>query len=133
MGNAASKLQFFSAYVEAGFPSPADEYLEASIDLNELLIKNPPATFLVRAKGESMIGAGIFEGSLLVVDRALDVRNGLICIAYINGDFTVKRFFNKDTHIELHADNDAYQPIIIKETDEFEVWGVVRSVITKTI
>jgi DNA polymerase V len=127
------KLKVFSSYVEAGFPSPAEEYLENSIDLNELLIKNPPATFLVRAKGESMIGVGIFEGSLLVVDRALEVRNGLICIAYVNGEFTVKRFFKKGSRIELHAANEAYNPIIIKDEDQFEVWGVVRSVITKTI
>jgi len=127
------KLKMFSNYVEAGFPSPAEEYLENSIDLNELLITNPPATFLVRAKGESMIGAGIFEGSLLVVDRSLEVRNGLICIAYINGEFTVKRFFKKESCIELHSENDVYSPIVIKDQDQFEVWGVVKSVITKTI
>ena len=127
------KLKMFSSYVEAGFPSPAEEYLENSIDLNELLITNPPATFLVRAKGESMIGAGIFEGSLLVVDRSLEVRNGLICVAYINGEFTVKRFFKKESCIELHAENGSYSPIIIKDQDQFEVWGVVKSVITKTI
>jgi len=126
-------LPSFSSYVEAGFPSPADEYMEASIDLNELLIKNPPATFIVRAKGESMIGAGIFEGSLLVVDRALEIRSGLICIAFLNGEFTVKRFFEIEGSIELHADNDGYEPIKIKEGDQFEVWGVVRSVVTQTL
>lgn len=128
-----AKLKLIQGYVEAGFPSPADEYLENAIDLNDLLIKNPPATFLVRAKGESMIDAGIFEGSLLVVDRALEVRNGLICIAYINGEFTVKRFFQKENCIELQAENDTYSNIVVKERDQFEVWGVVRSVITDVL
>lgn len=129
----AVHLKFISNYVEAGFPSPAEEYLENAIDLNDLLIKNPPATFLVRAKGESMLGAGIFEGSILVVDRSLEVRNGLICIAYLNGEFTVKRFFNSKGVIELHPENEEYKPIVVGADDQFEVWGVVRSVITKTL
>jgi len=141
MRNTVTKLKLYSTYVEAGFPSPADSYLEGAIDLNELLIKNPAATFLVRAKGESMIGAGIFEGSILVVDRSLEIRSGLICIAYVNGDFTVKRFVKRNTNrnvgsesrIELHAENESYSPIVIKAGDHFEVWGVVRSVITKTL
>ena len=126
-------LKIVDGYVEAGFPSPADEYLESAIDLNDLLIKNPPATFLVRAKGESMIDAGIFEDSLLVVDRALEVRNGLICIAYLNGNFTVKRFYRKEHYIELHAENKNYSNLIVKDLDHFEVWGVVRSVITNVL
>lgn len=134
MSNSTAQTPYYSNYIEAGFPSPADEYLESSIDLNELLIKNPPATFLIRAKGESMIDAGIFEGSLMVVDRALSVRNGLICIAYVNGEFTVKRFFKKDKNqIELRPANKNYSPILIKNTDHFEIWGVVRSVITNTL
>lgn len=107
--------------------------MDSSIDLNELLIKNPPATFLVRAKGESMLGAGIFDGSILVVDRSLEVKNNQICIAYLNGDFTVKRFYKDLSNIHLIPENPDYAPIKIKAEDDFEIWGVVRSVITNTL
>ncbi len=126
-------LPFFRSYVQAGFPSPADDYLENPIDLNELLIKRPTATFLVRARGESMKDDGIFEGSLLVVDRSLNIRNGLLCIASINGDFTVKRFFDRGSYIELLPANSKFKPLRIKTTDDFEIWGVVRAVINQTL
>ena len=122
-------LPMFLESVSAGFPSPADDYLEAKLDLNELLIKNPSATFFVRVTGDSMIKAGIYSGDILVVDRSLDPKDGSIVIAVINGELTVKRLSYKQGNIFLVPENKFYNPIQITEEMNFEVWGVVRSVI----
>jgi len=123
--------KIFDGSVQAGFPSPADDYLEKAIDLNELLIKKPAATFIVKAKGESMIGAGIFDGSYLVVDRSLSITNNSICVARVDGEFTVKRYLNFGVYIELRPENSKYKSIIVSEDNDFEIWGIVRSVITE--
>ncbi len=123
------RLPLFLESVSAGFPSPADDYLEDKLDLNDLLIRNPASTFFVRVTGDSMIGSGINSGDILVVDRSLESKDGSIVIAVINGELTVKRlsFFNQK--IFLIPENPIFKPIEITKEMSFEVWGVVRSVI----
>ncbi|QHT66412.1 translesion error-prone DNA polymerase V autoproteolytic subunit [Rhodocytophaga rosea] len=124
------QLPLFNYAVSAGFPSPADDYIDIKLDLNEYLIKRPASTFLVRVKGESMTKAGIYDGDLLTVDRSILPGNGKIVIAVINGECTVKRIQYKNDILYLLPENDAYEPIIIKEpTDTVFVWGVVTHVI----
>lgn len=123
------KVPLYSSRVQAGFPSPADDYIEAKLDLNEHLIKHPAATFLVRATGDSMIGAGIYEGSILVVDRSLEAKDGSIVIAAINGDLTVKRLKKKGKECSLVPENPKFKPIKITEDMDGMIWGVVTTTI----
>jgi DNA polymerase V len=125
------KLPRFGHRVRAGFPSPADDYIEAWLDLNEHLIEHREATFFVQASGDSMTGAGIQEGNLLVVDRALEPRHGDIVIAVVDGELTVKRLEKRRGKIRLIAENPAYAPIEFKDGQELVIWGVVTSVIQK--
>ena len=122
-------LPLFSARVQAGFPSPADDHLERSIDLNEELIQHPAATFFVRVKGESMHDAGIQSGDILVVDRSLAPTDRKIVVAMIDGEFTIKRFRNQDGRIFLEAANDQFPKIEVSGDQELVVWGVVSFVI----
>jgi DNA polymerase V len=123
------KLPLVSASVEAGFPSPADDHLERSIDLNEELIRNPAATFLVRVKGESMRDAGIHSGDILVVDRSVTPADRQIVVAMIDGEFTVKRFRKQNGRITLEAANDSFAPIEVGEEQELTIWGAVTYII----
>ncbi|HQO09866.1 MAG TPA: translesion error-prone DNA polymerase V autoproteolytic subunit [Clostridiales bacterium] len=125
------ELPFYTEKLSAGFPSPATDYLEKSLDLNEHLIKNPSATFFVEIQGDSMIGAGIHSGDILVVDRSLEAQNGKIVVAVVNGDFTVKRLSWISGKIKLIAENPNYKPIEIKDGTDFEIWGVATNVIHK--
>ena len=122
-------LPLFSARVQAGFPSPADDHLERSIDLNEELIQHPAATFFVRVKGESMHDAGIQSGDILVVDRSLAPTDRKIVVAMIDGEFTVKRFRNQEGRIFLEAANEQFPTMEISGDQELVVWGVVSFVI----
>jgi DNA polymerase V len=117
--------------VSAGFPSPAENYLEGELDLNKYLVKNPPATFFVRVSGDSMINAGIYPNDILIVDRSVETKNNDIVIAAVNGEFTVKRFIRIDNCIELRPENPIYKPIIITDEMDFGIWGRVTSVIHK--
>ena len=119
----------FSTRISAGFPSPADDYIENALDLNEHLIKHPAATFFVRVTGESMTGAGISSGDMLIVDRSVTAVNGSIIVALLNGEFTVKRLVKRGSAIHLYPENPVYEPIEITKGSEFEVWGVVIHVI----
>jgi DNA polymerase V len=119
----------FLERVSAGFPSPADDYTEGRLDLNQHLVKHPAATFFVRASGDSMLGAGIHPGDILVVDRSLDPANNSVVIAAVNGDLTVKRLVKTENALLLAPDNERYRPIEIREGMDFEVWGVVTAVI----
>jgi len=119
--------------VPAGFPSPADDFMEPSLNLHQLVVKNPAATFFVRVVGDSMRNAGISSGDILVVDRSIAPREGKIVVAVVDGEFTVKRMhYDADGHIVLAPENDAYPSIKIAEGSHFEVWGVVAYVIHKT-
>lgn len=118
--------------VTAGFPSPADDYLEARIDLKRELVRNPDATFVVRVQGDSMTGDGISDGDVLVVDRSLKYRNGSIAVCCLNNAFTVKKLEMKGPRIRLVASNPLYPAIDIQENDELLIWGVVTYIIKKT-
>ena len=118
-------LPFFLSRVPAGFPSPADDYLEGELDLNELLIQHPAATFFVRLAGDSMVNAGLFDGDILVVDRAVTASHGHIVVAVIDGDMTVKRLYSQSGRVELRPENPAYKPIVFGEGRELVIWGVV--------
>ena len=119
----------FVAGVSAGFPSPADDYIDRMLDLNELLIKNPSATFFVRVAGESMKDAGIYDGDILIVDRSLESRNGKIVIAVVNGELTVKRLIKNNGSCKLAAENPNYPSLEITDESQCEIWGVATSVI----
>ena len=123
------RIPLFQSRVAAGFPSPADDYIEARLDLNEHLIKNPAATFFARATGESMTGVGIFPGDILVVDRSLSPKNGSIIIAVVDGELAVKRLSMYQGRVELVSENPRYKPIVIPDEASLEVWGVVSYVI----
>lgn len=123
------QLPLFSSSVAAGFPSPAEDYIEGSLDLNEHLIKHPAATFFVKVSGDSMVGAGIFDGDLLVVDRALEAKSDSIVLAVVNGEFTVKRLRKIKNKITLLPENPKHRPIEITDGMDFAVWGVVAHVI----
>ena len=126
-----TEIPFFASPVSAGFPSPADDYVEHSLDLNKHLIKHPSATFYARVKGDSMINAGINDGDLLVVDRALDIYDNCIAVCIIDGEFTVKRLKKQKDKILLIPENKEYKPIEVSEFNDFEVWGIVAYVIHK--
>ena len=111
--------------VPAGFPSPAEDYIEGRIDLNRDLVRHPLATFYIRVEGDSMVGAGIQPGALLVVDRAAEVHEGHIIVARIGDELTVKRFSTEAGKILLTPANAAYEPIEVTEEVDFEVWGRV--------
>ncbi|MFA6037005.1 MAG: translesion error-prone DNA polymerase V autoproteolytic subunit [Legionellales bacterium] len=122
-------IPLYSSKVPAGFPSQGDDYIEKYLDLNHYLIKHPAATFMVRASGDSMIGAGIRSGDLLVVDRSLEAKHGKIVIAAIDGELTVKRFSKVGQRLQLLPENPAYKPIDITDTHELVIWGIVTHVI----
>jgi len=119
----------FDGLVPAGFPSPAADYEENKLDLNRHLIRNSAATFFVRAAGDSMIGAGIHPGDLLIVDRSIEARDRNVVIAVVNGELTVKRIRMRKRKITLEPENDNYATRQIDEDAEFEVWGVVTNVV----
>ncbi|WP_412768475.1 LexA family protein [Methylotuvimicrobium buryatense] len=119
----------FSGKVSAGFPSPADDYVEKSLDLNDLLIQKPAATFFVRAQGESMLGAGIHPNDTLVVDRSLEPVPGKIVICALDGELVVKRLKCRAGQWLLGSENTAYKDIVLREEMDTVIWGVVTSVI----
>ena len=118
-------LPHFGERVPAGFPSPAADYEEDRLDLNQHLIQNPPATYLVRATGNSMVGAGIYPGDLLIVDKSLEPKDGSVVIAAVYGEMTLKRLRMRDNQVWLEAEHPSYVPLHITEDMEFEIWGVV--------
>lgn len=115
--------------IHAGFPSPADDYVDQTLDLNTHLISHPAATFYVRVRGHSMRGAGIHDGDLLIVDRALTPRLGRIVVALVNGEFTVKRLTRHGGQIWLMAEHPDYPPIRLQEDIDDRIWGTVTYVI----
>lgn len=118
-------IPLFGTKVRAGFPSPADDYVEDTLDINELMIQNGPATFLLTVEGNSMIGAGIFEGDIIVVDRSLDARHRDIVLAVVDGRHTVKRLYDIDGDVRLQSENPDIPDIVLKDGMELVVTGVV--------
>ncbi len=119
----------FVERVSAGFPSPASDYEEDRLDLNRYLVRNPAATFFVRVSGDSMLGAGIHEGDILVIDRSLEPRDKSIVIANIDGELTVKRMRIRGKKVTLEAENEKYEPTAPAGESSLEIWGVVTNVI----
>jgi DNA polymerase V len=122
-------MPLFGGKVAAGFPSPADDYVDKTLDLNELLVQKPAATFFVRAQGESMLGAGIHPNDILVVDRSIEPTAGKIVICALNGELTVKRLASENGQWKLKAENPAYPDIALNDGLDMLVWGVVTNVI----
>lgn len=122
------RLPVFLGRLPAGFPSPADDYIEGKLDLNRHLIKHPAATFFVRVTGNSMTGAGIHSGDLLIVDRSLEPTDGHVVVV-LDGELTVKRLQQGNGTSRLLAENPLYRPIEITEQQTVEIWGVVTNVI----
>lgn len=123
------ELPLFSSKVRAGFPSPADDYIECKLDLNSHLVKHPAATFLVRAEGDSMKNAGIYSGDMLIVDKSIEPLHGKIVIAAVDGELTVKRLHKTLEKTMLLAENPKYKPIVLNEEQDVIIWGVVTHVI----
>ena len=132
--NSPETVPYILSRISAGFPSPADDYIENNLSISELLIKNQLSTFLMKASGESMIEAGINDGDVLVVDRSLEARSRDIVIAIFEGNLTVKRLIIKaDGSAILKSENPLYKNILISEYTELEIWGVVTSAIHQFI
>ncbi len=125
------ELPLFSHKVVAGFPSPADDYIENRLDLNEKLVRNKEATFLLVVEGDSMQKAGIQDGDILVVDRSIEPSDGKIVIAALDGELTVKRLSVKSTGTWLVPENDDYPPIPVREESDMVIWGVVTATISQ--
>ena len=121
----------YLAPVEAGFPSPAEDYLDRKLDLHEHLVRNEAATFFLRAHGQSMLGAGIHDGDLLVVDRSVDAGHRKVVIAALDGELTVKRLLRRGGRVLLAPENPQFEPIDITEREYVHIWGVVTYVIHK--
>ena len=119
------RLPLFDRGISAGFPSPADDFIEISIDLNNHLIKHKDSTFFAKVKGHSMKDAGIFDGDLLVIDKSLQPQDGKIAICQIDGEFTVKRIKIEKNIVWLVAENEDYKPIKVTEENELMIWGIV--------
>ena len=114
-----------------GFPSPAKDYQEEVIELSQYLVQHPTATFYFRVSGDSMINACMPHGSLLVVDRSLKPTSGMIVLAIVNGEFTVRRIVQTSRSLVLHPENQAYKPLVVTEEMNMQVWGVVTAVVVK--
>jgi len=123
------KLPLYISKIPAGFPSPADDYIDQKLDLNEYLVKKPSATFFVKVQGHSMKDVGIHDGDLLIVDRSLTATHKSIIVASLNGEFTVKRLLKKDGKVFLKPENQSFKLIEVTNNEEFEVFGVVAHVI----
>jgi len=124
-------LPLYLAPVQAGFPSPAEDYIDQTLDLNDQLVRHPAATFFVRVTGQSMRDANIHPGDILVVDRALEAQNGTIVVAALDGELTVKRLRHKDGRLLLVPDNPDFAPLEVSPEASFTVWGVVTYIIHK--
>ncbi|MCW1953750.1 MAG: translesion error-prone DNA polymerase V autoproteolytic subunit [Flavobacteriia bacterium] len=125
----SNKQPIIEGGISAGFPSPADDFKEIRISLDENLVRNKEATFYARVSGESMIGAGLDDGDLLVIDRSLEPKDGKIAVCYIDGEFTVKRLKIQEGKLYLMPENNKYKPIEVHEDNTLLVWGVVTYVI----
>ena len=124
-------IPFYQSNVSAGFPSPAEDFMELDLNLQEYLVQHPSATFCVKVTGDSMQNAGIFSGDVMVVDRALEPKNKTIVLAVLDGEFTVKRIHKKGDLLYLNPENENFKPIEITQEMNFKVWGVVTHIIHK--
>lgn len=124
-GTPPKKITLYASRPQAGFPSPGDDQVERVLDINDLVVQNPASTFFVRVEGDSMEGTGIFSGDVLVVDRAVEAKEGRIVLAAVNGEMLVKRLAKLEGRQVLLSENDQYAPIFLGEDEECYLWGVV--------
>ena len=127
----AFEFRLLSHRISAGFPSPATDYVEEGLDLNDYLVRNKPATFMFTVKGDSMTGASIEEGDKVVVDRAQLPKHGDIVVAVVDGEYTIKRLFKHMGRVELRPENSDYPSIVFHDGSELMVWGVVVGVVRR--
>jgi len=127
--NKCYRLPLYQNAVSAGFPSPAEDHIEDTLDLNDLLIKHPVSTFFLKVSGNSMINAGIHNNDILIVDRSIEPIDGKVVIASVMGELTVKRLRISGKNVQLVAENERYKPIDITGEEELKIWGVVTNVI----
>ena len=128
-----NSVPFYQASVSAGFPSPAEDFMDLELNLQDYLIQHPSATFCVRVTGDSMIKAGISSGDVMIVDRSLEPKDGSIVLAVLNGEFTVKRIKKNKDQLLLIPENVKFAPIVVSEEMNFKVWGVVTHVVHQLI
>lgn len=133
LGKAPIRIPLFSHTVPAGFPSPADDYIEGRLSLDEHLIANKDATFFVRARGKSMEGVGIQDGNILVVDKSLTPKSGSIVVAFVDGEYTVKTFIKRGAQVILRPENTSFDEIRFKDGQELQIWGVVIGSVKKYV
>ena len=119
------ELPFYECSIEAGFPSPAEDYLDKCLDLNRELIHNPSSTFFGRVRGNSMIDAGIFDGDMLVIDKSLSPKHNSTLVCFLDGEFTVKKVAYIDDQLYLMPQNPKFKPIKVSDESDFRIWGVV--------
>lgn len=124
-------LDFADAGIHAGFPSPAQDYMETGLDLNKALIRHKASTFYGRVVGDSMHDAGIDEGDIIVIDKSLDAHNGDLVVCYVDGEFAIKYLRMEDGKLKLYPANNKYAPIEVTNAEGFRVWGVVTYTIKK--
>ena len=117
--------------IHAGFPSPAEDYTEPVLDLNRYVIKNPASTFYARISGDSMVGVGIQDGDIVVIDKSLETANDQIAVCFIDGEFTLKRIHTENGRLFLMPHNPNFPSIEITEENNFQVWGIVTYIIKK--
>ncbi|MBN8827759.1 MAG: translesion error-prone DNA polymerase V autoproteolytic subunit [Sphingobacteriia bacterium] len=125
------EIEISASKISAGFPSPADDFIERKLDLNDYLINHPASSFLVRVGGDSMINAGILENDILIVDKSLQAIHSKIVIAIIDNDLTVKRLYKKNGKIMLIPENENYLPITFENEQQLQIWGVVTGMVRK--
>ena len=125
------KLPFLTSTVCAGFPSPADDYIEDNLDLNKFLIKQKDSTFFMKVEGDSLKDLGIFSGNILIIDRSIKNFDHKVVVVVLNGEFTVRTFMKKEGRVFLVPGNRKYKVVEIVEGMDFEVWGVVTTVLNK--
>lgn len=127
-----AQIPLYLTTIQAGFPSPAEDFVEKKLDLNEHLVPHPSATFFVRVTGNSMSEANIHSGDVLIVDRSLQPENGVIAVVLLNGEFTVKRLSLKQGKVFLVPENARFSPIEVPSESDFQIWGIVTYIIHKT-
>jgi DNA polymerase V len=131
LGNPAKAIPLASSYISAGFPSPADDFLEKEVNLHDYLVKNKEATFFIKVLGDSMQNIGIFDKDFLIIDRSIKPKNEHIVLAILDGEFLVKRYSIQQGKVYLKPENPKYQPIEINPQQDFRIWGVVTYCIHK--
>ena len=124
-----TKIKLYTTSISAGFPSPAEDHMDISLDINEYLVKHPSSTFYIYVKGDSMIDSGIFDGDLLIVDRSLEVKSNSVVVAVIDGEFTVKKIKKDSGNLYLIPQNKKYKPILLENNMDFQIWGIVTHTI----